>query len=479
MTHPSAALVSASVAFARKTLKNPIIIGSLLLSAALIIMRLIGLCYKIFPSRTIGAEGLGLYQLTFSLLSLGVSLTSSGIQTALSRFVAQEQKQPRHAMRYFTGAVLLSLILCSIFGIFVHFHAAWIAVNFLGDARCQPLLQAAIICLFPSCIHACINGYYYGLKKSLIPSVSQLAEQVARVGAVYLFCAAAAERGNTIAPVHAVWGITIGECCGLLISATAMMLQNMRNTSLSSNVHKNTLRRIMGKSSMYTDDPLTLRRCLIQLAGMAFPLTFNRVVINICNSIENVLIPQCLILSGLTRSEGLSLYGVLSGMSLSVILFPGVLTGSLSVLLLPSVAEAAAARESQRIAAIIRKSIFFGLIFGFFFTGLFLLSGDFIGTQLFGSAVAGEYIRRLSFICPFVYLANLLGSVLHGLGRPRTVLFVNLLSCLIRIAFIRLLVPSYGIDAYLWSMLISQLFCAVGSIAALWGDYETRPTAST
>ena len=57
-----------------------------------------------------------------------------------------------------------------------------------------------------------------------------------------------------------------------------------------------------------------------------------------------------------------------------------------------------------------------------------------------------------------MHISGMLCSILHGLGKAKQVLFVNLLTCAIRILMIMLLVPHYGIDAYLWAMLVSHVF---------------------
>ncbi len=460
---------------------NPLITGTLLLSCAGLASRLIGFFYKIFLSRAIGAENLGLYQLAFPVLSLGMSLTSSGIQTALSRAVAGAQNREEH--RYFTAAVTLSLGLAALFGAVVLWKSNWIASELLGDERCAPLLVVAVCSLFPGCLHACMNGYYFGKKEAAIPAASQFAEQAGRVGAVYLVFRIAAEHGESIGAIHAMWGVAVGECFGVIVSAVGMLLEVLHTKSDGSSHTDNSPKKLgqssasnifssradIRKSSSSHDSALTLPCAIGIIGSIAFPMTFNRVIISICHSIENALLPQKLALSGMTQNAALSLYGILSGMALSVISFPSVLTGSLSDLLLPSVSEAFASNQTTRISHLIRRSITIGLTFGFLFTIFFLFCGNFIGSTLFDSAAAGEYIRRLSFVCPFLYLSGLLGSILHGLGRPKTVLLINLLSCLIRIAFILLLVPTCGVGAYLWSMLLSQIFCAAGSLAALWG----------
>ena len=438
-----------------KLLKNPLIFGTLLLTLADVASRIIGFFYKIFLSRVIGAESLGLYQMVFPVLALCLSLTSSGIQTAVSRFVASSLDNEKKCCGYLAAGLFVSSLLSLVVGILIYFNADWIAQVWLQDSRCTSLLKIMTFCLIPACVHACINGYYYGKKKSFIPSISQIAEQVARVIGVYLFYGYLSQNDLPLNASHAMWGLILGEVCGMLVSGIAMICSLLKR--LVPFLSQKNLHSRYASFSFYCSS----------LCSMAVPLTVNRVLTNIGSSIENSMIPQKLRLYGLSQADALSIYGVLSGMSLAVIFFPSVITGSLSVLLLPAVSEATSKGESSKVSYATEKAVRYGLLLGFFFTVVFLITGDYIGEILFSNPLAGYFIRRLSWICPFMFVSSLLGSILHGLGKAKTVLFINLLSCLIRIGMVFYLVPYYGMDAYLWALLISWVFSAIASMIVL------------
>ncbi len=438
-----------------KLWKNPLISGTLLLTLAGVASRIIGFFYKIFLSRVIGAESLGLYQMVFPVLALCLSLTSAGIQTAVSRFVASSLNDDKKCYGYLAAGLFLSSILSLFVGILIYFNADWIAKVWLGDSRCASLLSIMTFCLIPTCVHACINGYYYGKKKSMIPSLSQITEQVARVIGVYLFYCYLSKNSLPLTASHAMWGLIIGEFFGMVVSGIAILFS----------IWKKLIPHLSRKN--FSDCSASFSFYCSSLCSMAVPLTANRVLANIGSSIENTLIPQKLRLYGLTQAKALSIYGVLSGMSLSVIFFPSVITGSLSVLLLPAVSEATSKGEKKKVSHATEKAVRYGLLLGFIFTVIFLVSGDFIGEILFSNPLAGYFIRRLSWVCPFMFVSSLLGSILHGLGKAKTVLFINLLSCLIRIGMVFFLVPYHGMDAYLWALLISWVFSAVASMIAV------------
>ena len=434
--------------------KNPLITGTLLMTAAGVLSRIIGFFYRIFLSRTIGAEALGIYQLIGPVFSLCFALTASSIQTSISKFVGDaiggckdSLCGEKKARAFLLLGLVLSCGLSALTGIFMYFNADWIATRFLGEARCAPLLVLLTYSLLPCCIHACINGYYYGKKNAFVPSLCQLIEQIARVGSVWIIFQVTTEKGIPLTAFHAVCGLVIGECFGLLVSMSALLREKR-----------------LPRGS-YSTDSVCNRTMTHAFLAMVIPLTINRLAVAFSTSLENLLIPQKLQLYGYSQAEALSVYGILSGMTLSIILFPCVLTNSLSVLLLPAISEAKGRANENQIRRTTKEAIRLGLLLGFAFTILFLFTGDMIGNKLFHNALAGRFICRLAWLCPLMYVSSLLSSILHGLGRPKQVLFVNLLACLIRIGMIWFLVPDYGIGAYLWGLLLSQVFA---SVACMW-----------
>ena len=82
-------------------LKNMFLRGTLLLTAAGIISRIMGFFYRIFLANTIGAEGMGIYQLIFPIFSVSEAsfsfprayFAAVNFEIAVSMPEAQREKQ--------------------------------------------------------------------------------------------------------------------------------------------------------------------------------------------------------------------------------------------------------------------------------------------------------------------------------------------------------------------------------------------------
>lgn len=205
--------------------KNPLLIGTIILTVTGLLSRFIGFFYRIFLSQTFGAEGMGIYQLISPVLALSFSLTVSGMQTAISKYVASETTTHDYKTSFRTLWIgfLISMALSFGCAAFIYQYSEWIAVTFLMEERTAPLLRIISLSIPMATVHSCINGYFYGIKKTAIPALSQLSEQVVRVGSVYLINHICMQRHMTPTISFAVVGLVIGEGASMIVSLLAVI----------------------------------------------------------------------------------------------------------------------------------------------------------------------------------------------------------------------------------------------------------------
>jgi len=431
--------------------KSAIIKGTLILTAAGLITRIIGFIYRIYLSNALGAEQLGIYQLIFPVYGICHTLYASGIQTAVSKLVAETNggHSPRSASRriLFCGA-FLSFCLALGCSLLLYLNADFIATVFLKEAACAPSLRILSF-VFPFCgITSCINGYSYGKNKSTLPALTQVLEQLVRVGTVFL--AASLSDNPVISCELAIFGVFAGELASNLISILTILIQ-MRKDFPSRTVSGS-------KNLLFVKTGKTFRA----LSGLAAPLTLNRLLLSLLHSFEAIMIPTLLRRNGLSQSEALSHYGILNGMALPFVYFASAITNALAVLLLPTISEQDSSNDRKRIAITTERSVSVTLLLGIFCNFLFLFFGNALGNTVFHNADAGGYIRILSCLCPFLYLTTTLSSILNGLGKTMTTFTTSLIGSVLRIVLLYFLVPQSGMMGCFIALMLSQLvLCAL------------------
>ena len=413
--------------------KHSLIKGTLILTSAGLVSRVLGFFFRIFLSHTFGEEQVGLYQLIFPFYALCLSLSTSGLETAISRSVSRFHSLGRtqDGKLIFQTGLILSVLISLICTFLVQKNSIFLSNRFLGDPRCATLLYLIVLALPAASVHSCICGYHYGLQRTSVPAISQLIEQFVRISSVFVLYFIFIHRGVHPKIPLAVSGIIFGE-----LAAAGYSLFSLKKKGFDAN-------------SPYI---LSISKSCSELLRLSVPLTVNRTAITFLQGIEAASIPVCLELASHSASEALSIYGVLTGMALPCILFPSALTNSVSLLLKKTAGGC----------------FFLGLLSSVFF----LLTGSFLGNFLFHSTLAGNFIVTLAWICPFLYTSSALLSAINGLGLTTLTLMINLLGLSIRILSVYFGIPHYGITGYLWGLFISQ--SAVCLVALLTLSHEIK-----
>ncbi len=328
--------------------------GTFLLGAAGILCKIAGFFYKIFLSRTIGAQEIGLFHLCLPLCTLCVTLSGGGIATILSRLAAQytAQKESKKEQCFLLASLLGSLLLSLFCSFLLYYNAAFLAQRFLKNDTCAPLLRILSLTFPPAAFHTCISGYFIGKKQVAVPALSQLFEQFFRIASVLffyiLFLRAEKKPDSTVMALGQLSGeLSAGLFCLFFLFLKTPFPQKMPF--------------------------LTIPRDIAEVLRLSAPLNISRVVLCLFQAAEAALLPLLLIRSGMADSDALALYGVLNGMVLPLLLFPTAFTSSVSTLLLPVVSEAHTLGHFGKIQTAVRTSLSGGLLLGLYFSHSFSL----------------------------------------------------------------------------------------------------------
>jgi len=422
-------------------LKSTLAKGTLILTAAGFLSRILGFFYRIWLSDRLGSEYLGIYQMIFPISGVCYTIYASGIQTAVSKLTAEK----KNSLSLFFHGLVLSLFLALLLSLGLHEGAPFLATHFLFEERTVAPLRILSF-MFPfGAVSACCNGYYYGKRNSRFPAIAQLTEQIIRISCAYLLVFLL--HGANFTCEMAVLVLVIGEAVSAALSILSLLFSECRG--------------FLGKKKILKKEQL------IDVATLALPLTSHRLIINLLHSFEATLVPFALQQSGMQKAEALSYYGILNGMAFPFIFFPTALTGSMSVLLLPAVSKAKSEHNEPYLHKMIRLSLLFSGSLGFLCTIFFLLTGNLLGNLVFHEPLAGEYIQILAWLCPFMYLSSTLSSILNGLGKVYQTFSISVLSLGIKIGCLLLFVPHYGMAAYFFTLLISQSFSTVAEFIVL------------
>ena len=272
----------------KNRLKSNIIKGTLILSCASILSRIIGFIYRIYLADILGEQLLGTYQLIFPIYVLCFTIYGAGMQSAISQVVAtligknnthskddgikgsvsKDRSLKNSNLKYrsskngnfkdntsknnnksslvkgnypfvsssarnitprtiLLAGTILSFILALFLSIFINFNSKWIACNILMVPDCDIYLKL-LTYLFPFCsISACICGYQYGLENAKPPAIAGIIEQITRI--LFVFIVQGFFSDKEICCQIAVYGLTVGEFFGFLYNMSTIKNKKRNN----------------------------------------------------------------------------------------------------------------------------------------------------------------------------------------------------------------------------------------------------------
>ena len=378
--------------------------GALILTAAGVAVKILGAVNRIWLSRLLGAEGIGLYQMAYPVYLLFAAVAGAGLPIAVSILVAEKLALGRQGeLRQLLGRLLKLFLLAGVAAAVLVYAGAGFLVRsgFISDARAYYGIIAVLPAILLSFAVGVWRGFYQGYQLMMPTAVSQVAEQFGRVVFMLLLAYWRLPYGLEYAAAGAAGGAGVGAVAALLV------LWGFRKALGE------------GQAEAMTDSPGRLMR---RLVALVVPVSLANLTIPLNALLDMFFIPTCLLASGLGSREATREFGYLAGMAQPLILLATIPMSALVVNLVPAVV-----RERERAAEHIRTAVKMTLLLcvpaGL---GMSALGGP-LAMLLYAEPRAGGAMVHSG---PAVILLGLLlvtNGALQGLGQIRWPFF-NLLA---------------------------------------------------
>ena len=165
---------------ATKKSSNNFLVQGGLLAAASIIVRFIGLLYRLPLTDIIGDEGMGYYSSAYSIYNIALLISSYSLPLAVSKLVASRviKKEYKNSFRIFLTAIIVGSIVGLATSLIVYFGADFFAIYVLKSPRTAIPLKVLAPTIFVFSIMGVLRGFFQGNNSMVQTSLSQIIEQV-------------------------------------------------------------------------------------------------------------------------------------------------------------------------------------------------------------------------------------------------------------------------------------------------------------
>ncbi|MBR3766874.1 MAG: polysaccharide biosynthesis protein [Clostridia bacterium] len=271
--------------------KQSLLNGALVLSLAVIIVKITGVLFKLYVTQKIGYTARGYFATAYNIYTPIYSIALAGLPTAVAKLVAEKAAQGRYRDVKSLFSVSTGLFtLLGVLGTVVIILLSYPYSLSVGSVNALP----AVLTVAPSLLFCCImsgyRGYYQGLRNMNPSAVSQVIEAAGKLIFGFIFMNVVLTIGVEFAesiPVlrdividassaysaaAAISGVTIGSVIALFYII------------IKRRFDKNTIPKELYEASPESESRKALRK---QLLALALPIALSSLVFNLTTFIDS------------------------------------------------------------------------------------------------------------------------------------------------------------------------------------------------
>ncbi len=332
----------------RTNTKKTFLSGVLMLTLSTLLVKVVGLFYKIPMLSYLGSEGMGYFNSAYELYTLFCIVATAGLPTAMSVLIASAVAQGDRARVIRVWRT--SLVLFAVIG-----FVGWGVLFFGAEAFCRVIksretvycIRAIAPTVFFVCLSSAVRGYFQGYQKMLPTALSQVLEAVGKLIFGLLFASYGLKMGKPIPVVagYAGWGLTVGTLLSLLyLLAVKFGYAPHRGESLE-------------------EEKTESEGVLRALARMAIPMTLGASMVSLTKLVDMTMILRRLQDVGYSEAGANEAYGSYTTLALSVYGLLPTLVNAVALPLLPMLSAAIASGERRTEEQMIRVSFRLTVLF--------------------------------------------------------------------------------------------------------------------
>jgi len=429
--------------------------GVVLMAGAALLSKLIGVFQKIPLQNLAGDRVFGIYNAVYPFYQLAAVLATAGLPTAVSLLIAERLRNgsDKEGIRRILYAALLLLGFSGIVTFSLMWAGAGQVAGWIGDAETAAAIRSVSVALLLTPFVAALRGYVQGLGRMGLSAVSQIVEQMIRVGVMLLVLALSWSAGWADASVAS--GVMSGSAFGAVASLLVLAVSLWRKRS----------RKRFGRAAG------AIRAEMRKLAAIALPVALGAVVVPALGVVDAFSVPRLLQAGGQSEADAMALFGIYSRAQPLVQLVVMV-AGAAAAALVPGLALArmrgAYGQLRVQLSLAERAAWAIGAAAAI---GLALLAEP-LNVMLYADS-NGTFTFALVGCTALAGCVNAVTApVLQGLGAVRIPAVLLLIAALLKGVINALLVPAYGIEGAAFAGVIAL------SAAALLGAVSVRYKAA-
>lgn len=413
--------------------KESFVKGTLILAAAALIARVLGLVQRVPLEHMLGDVGNASFTIANNVYLMLLTVATAGIPSTLSKMVSERYalEKPHEAKRIYHAALIFSAVMGIIMTVLLYIWAPYYANNTkTPEAAFAIRTLAPALLLFPTI--AMMRGYFQGRNNMMAGGISQIVEQVARVGTAIVLAYILLRTGYDDRTIAA--GASFGGVLGS-IGAFGVMLY----FTLKLRKQDRALRLQAGQ-----DAQLPMLRIYKDIFTLSIPIVLTSLAVPAVNFIDSSIIKGLLIgQSG--DAYATQVLGIMGSRAQPVAGIPPILAIALSTSLIPIISAAFARRDQPYLKQQITLAMRIAILTGMPMVIALCAASYSINGLLFSSLDGSGIIMVLTLGTIFQITMMTSNSILLGVNKARVSMIHVMIGILVKLAASYLLAPFLGV----------------------------------
>ena len=375
-------------------MKNKFIKSTIILLIGSGITKILGMLIKIITTRLVGSEGIGLYMLIMPTFSLFITLASLGLPISISKLVSDDKHNNK---KLILSIIPLIIIFNFILMIVIFLIAPTLSNKLLQDNRTYlPILSIGLVIPFIS-ISSILRGYFFGKEKMFPHTISNIIEQLVRLGILIL-----------ITPKLLVYGIHIAVSFIVLVNIVSEITSILVLTYFLP-------KKIKLTKEYFKPEKEEIKEVL----DISIPTVGSRLLGNFAYFLEPIILTFVLLNVGYTNEYILTNYGILTGYVIPLLLIPTFFTSAISQAMLPVVSNNYAKKNLITVKKVLRKAIGISLLIGIGINFCLFINPSFFLKLIFNTTLGANEIKLLTPFFLLLYIQAPLITTLHAINKAK------------------------------------------------------------
>ncbi|WP_110114680.1 polysaccharide biosynthesis protein [Bacillus sp. CGMCC 1.16541] len=423
--------------------------GAFILTLAGLLTKVLSASYRIPYHYIAGDIGFYIYQQVYPFYGIALLLGTYGFPVIISKLIAENAHDHR----------VIAMILRTSFGFLFLMNALFFALQYgfaeqiahwMGDKQLTSLIKMISLSFLFIPFLAVIRGYYQGMNNMIPTALSQVAEQLVRVGTILVLSFLLLHKGYNLYVVGAgaLFGSITGAATGLFVLG-AFLLKHKKKLPLRGQYQvTDEVKQIIKNVGLYGS--------LICLSGMG--LLFIQLV-------DAFTLFSQLVIEGTDELKAKIMKGVYDR-GLPLIQLGTVVGTAFSLALVPIISSAVSKRDHELLHEKAQLSLKLSLVVGIGASiGLVGIMKS-TNMMLYGDAVGTTTLQTLSLLIMFTTLSATTAAILHGMGHMYVPALSVISGLVLKYVLNIILIPIYETVGAAIASVLS--FAVIGCINTLY-----------